>query len=46
MNSASLALASGAPFIITHNTRHFRGADRLGIQPVRPDQFLAILSAP
>lgn len=41
-----LALAGGAPFIITHNTRHFRGADALGIRAVTPDQFLRILSAP
>ena len=41
-----LALAGGAPFIITHNTRHFRSADSLGIRAVTPDQFLRILSAP
>ena len=41
-----LALAGGAPFIITHNTRHFRSADSLGIQAVTPDQFLRILSTP
>lgn len=40
-----LALAGSAPFIITHNTRHFRGADALGIRAVTPDQFLSILSA-
>ena len=39
-----LALAGGAPFIITHNTRHFRGAEALGIRAVTPDQFLRILS--
>ena len=41
-----LALAGSAPFIITHNTRHFRNADSLGIRAVTPDQFLRILSAP
>ena len=41
-----LALAGGAPFIITHNIRHFRSADSLGIRAVTPDQFLRILSAP
>lgn len=41
-----LALAGSAPFIVTHNTRHFRGADALGIRAVTPDQFLSILSAP
>ena len=41
-----LALAGSAPFIITHNIRHFLSADALGIQAVTPDQFLRILSAP
>ena len=41
-----LALAGSAPFIITHNTRHFRGSDALGIRAVTPNQFLGILSAP
>ncbi len=41
-----LALAGSAPLIITHNTRHFRSADALGIRAVTPDQFLRILSAP
>lgn len=41
-----LALAGGAPFIITHNTRHFRGAADLGIRAVTPDEFLSILAAP
>jgi putative PIN family toxin of toxin-antitoxin system len=41
-----LALAGGAPFIITHNTRHFRSADSLGIRAVTPDEFLSILSTP
>ena len=40
-----LALAGGAPFIITHNTRDFRGVDDLGIRVVTPDDFLSILSA-
>ena len=41
-----LALAGGAPFIITHNKRHFRRADSLGIRAVTPDEFLSILSTP
>ena len=41
-----LALAGSAPFIITHNIRHFRGTDSLGIRAVTPDEFLSILSAP
>lgn len=40
-----LALAGNAPFIITHNTRHFPGLDALGIQAVTPDDFLSRLSA-
>ncbi len=40
-----LALAGSAPFIITHNTRDFRGVGALGIRAVTPDQFLSILSA-
>ncbi len=39
-----LALAGGAPFIITHNTRDFRGAEALGIRVVTPDDFLTVLS--
>ncbi len=41
-----LALAGSAPFIITHNTRDFRGVGALGIQAVTPDDFLSILSTP
>jgi predicted nucleic acid-binding protein len=41
-----LALAANAPFIITRNTRHFRGADSLGIRAMTPDEFLSILSMP
>jgi predicted nucleic acid-binding protein len=40
-----LALAGNAPFIITHNTKDFRGMDSLGIRAVTPDEFLRILSA-
>ncbi|MFN0129071.1 MAG: PIN domain-containing protein [Verrucomicrobiales bacterium] len=39
-----LALAGGAPFIITHNIRDFQDVDALGIQAVTPDDFLSILS--
>ena len=41
-----LALAGGAPFIITHNIRDFQGVDAFGIRAVTPDDFLSILSAP
>lgn len=40
-----LALAGGAPFIVTHNARDFYGAKELGIRAVTPDDFLSILSA-
>ena len=40
-----LALAGNAPFIITHNPRHFPGLDVFGIQAVTPDDFLSRLSA-
>ncbi len=40
-----LALASSAPFIVTHNTRDFPGLDSLGIRVVTPDEFLNILAA-
>lgn len=39
-----LALAGGAPYIITHNLRDFRGVDALGVQAVTPSDFLRILS--
>ena len=39
-----LALAGNVAFIITHNTRDFRGVEALGIQTVTPDAFLSILS--
>ena len=38
-----LALAGGAPFIVTHNLRHFAGVNDFGIRPVTPDEFLRIL---
>ncbi len=38
-----LALAGGAPFIVTHNVRHFPGVNDLGIRAVTPAEFLRIL---
>jgi predicted nucleic acid-binding protein len=40
-----LALAGNAPFIVTHNTRHFHPSVSLGIRAVTPDEFLSILSS-
>lgn len=39
-----LAFSGQADFIVTHNLRHFRGAEALGIRAVTPDEFLGILS--
>jgi predicted nucleic acid-binding protein len=41
-----LALAGNAPWIITHNTRHFRMIHSLGIRAVTPDEFMRTLSTP
>jgi predicted nucleic acid-binding protein len=35
-----VAMAGGASHIVTHNTRHFAGADRLLTAVVTPNQFL------
>jgi putative PIN family toxin of toxin-antitoxin system len=34
------AVASGAHHIITHNLRHFTGAERFGMVPLSPAEFL------
>ena len=36
------ALASGAPHIVTHNLRDFRGLDQFGVSVLTPDEFLRI----
>jgi predicted nucleic acid-binding protein len=38
-----LAVAAGCPFIVTHNVKHFAGADRFGVIPIRPRDFLRTL---
>jgi predicted nucleic acid-binding protein len=38
-----LAVAAGCQAIVTHNIKHFRGAERFGIPVVTPGEFLAVL---
>lgn len=38
-----LAVAAGASFIVTFNTRDFRGAERFGVKVVEPRAFLRII---
>jgi predicted nucleic acid-binding protein len=35
-----LAVEAGAEYIVTHNIRDFTGADRFGVTPIRPGDFL------
>ena len=35
-----LAFAAGCRHIVTHNVRHFRGAERLGVTAISPGGFL------
>ena len=35
-----VAVAAGCQYIITHNVRDFTGAERLGVNILRPSQFL------
>ncbi|MEO7713979.1 MAG: PIN domain-containing protein [Gemmatimonadaceae bacterium] len=35
-----LAVEAGADFIVTHNLRHFNGADQFGVTPISPGDFL------
>jgi predicted nucleic acid-binding protein len=35
-----LAVAAGCDAIVTHNRRHFRGADRFGVRVLSPAEFL------
>lgn len=40
-----LAFAAGCRYIVTHNTRDFRGCQQLGTEAVTPRDFLAIVTA-
>lgn len=40
------AVASGSPYLVTHNLRDFRKITELGVQPVTPAEFLALLRNP
>ena len=35
--------AAGCRYIVTHNTKDFRGSERLGIEAITPRAFLAIV---
>lgn len=37
------AVASGSRYLVTHNLRDFQRITELGVQPVTPAQFLALL---
>jgi len=38
-----LAFAANCRYIVTHNVRHFRGCEQLGIEAVTPREFLKIV---
>lgn len=40
-----LAVGSGCPYIVTHNLKHFVGAERFGVAPIAPRTFLGKLRA-
>lgn len=37
-----LAFAAGCRYVVTHNTKDFRGCEQLNINPINPRDFLAI----
>lgn len=39
-----LALAAGAPYIITHNIKHFRGSESLNIRAITAAQALTLIN--
>jgi predicted nucleic acid-binding protein len=40
-----LAVTAGCDFIVTHNRRHFRGAEEFGVSVVTPGDFLQKIGA-
>jgi predicted nucleic acid-binding protein len=40
-----LAVESRSDFIVTHNARHFVGADRFGVEVVTPKRFFRLIGA-
>jgi putative PIN family toxin of toxin-antitoxin system len=40
------AVAAGCRYIVTHNVRDFAGIDSLGVQAIRPADFLALIRSP
>jgi predicted nucleic acid-binding protein len=41
-----LAFAANCRYIVTHNTRDFRGSEQLGIEAITPGGFLRMLNQP
>jgi predicted nucleic acid-binding protein len=39
-----LAFAAGCRYIVTHNTKDFRGSEQLGIEAITPRNFLALVN--
>ena len=38
-----LAVASHSTIIVTHNTKHFKGAEAFGVRAMKPNDFLRLL---
>ena len=38
-----LAFAARCPCIVTHNVRHFKGCEQLGIEALTPGEFLKLI---
>ncbi len=39
-----LAFAAECAYIVTHNTKDFKGSEQLGINAITPRNFLAIIN--